>query len=128
MHTQSNITNMKYHTKTLFSDHQNSVKTSPKSRKWHFRESKFKNFLGPSFQAPNKKELPMALHASVICLCLNYVYFCKLHLHFPVSKHLHGLVCHEIFGNFIRHSEIFGLHPPTIHASYGPACRRPVAR
>jgi hypothetical protein len=27
------------------SDHQNSVKSSPKSRKWHFRDSKFKNFL-----------------------------------------------------------------------------------
>ena len=29
----------------LLSDHQNSVKSSPKSRKWHFRDSKFKNFL-----------------------------------------------------------------------------------
>jgi hypothetical protein len=29
----------------LLSDHQNSVKYSPKSRKWHFRDSKFKNFL-----------------------------------------------------------------------------------
>jgi hypothetical protein len=35
-------------TKTLFSDHQNSVESSPKSRKWHFRDSKFQNFLGPS--------------------------------------------------------------------------------
>jgi hypothetical protein len=29
-----------------------------------------------------------------------------------ISKHLLGFVCHEIFGNFFRHSEIFGLHPP----------------
>ena len=29
----------------LLSDHQNSVKSSPKSRKWHFRDSKLKNFL-----------------------------------------------------------------------------------
>jgi hypothetical protein len=28
----------------LLSDHQNFVKSSPKSRKWHFRDSKFKNF------------------------------------------------------------------------------------
>jgi hypothetical protein len=46
------------HTKMLFSDHQNSVKSSPKSRKWHFRDSKFKNFLGPlalAFSSPIKK-------------------------------------------------------------------------
>jgi hypothetical protein len=49
------------------------------------------------------------------------IFVCKLHLHFPDSKHLRGFVCHEIFGNFLRHSEIFGLHPPTIHATYGPA-------
>jgi hypothetical protein len=52
------------------------------------------------------------------------IFVCKLQLHFPDSKHLRGFVCHEIFGNFFRHSEIFGLHPPppsTIHASYGPA-------
>jgi hypothetical protein len=36
----------------------------PKSRKWHFRDSKFKNFLGPSalaFSPPNRKKLPTAL-------------------------------------------------------------------
>ena len=56
------------------------------------------------------------------------IFVCKLHLHFPDSKHLRGFVCHEIFGNFFRHSEIFGLHPPpTIHASYGPAWS-PVSR
>ena len=46
------------HTKMLFSDHQNSVKSAPKSRKWHFRDSKFKNFLGPlalAFSSPIKK-------------------------------------------------------------------------
>jgi hypothetical protein len=50
------------------------------------------------------------------------IFVCKLRLHFPDnSKHLRGfVVCHEIFGNFFRHSEIFGLDPPTIHASYGP--------
>jgi hypothetical protein len=37
---------------------------------------------------------------------------CKLRLHFPNSKHLRGLVCHDIFGNFFRHSEIFGPPPP----------------
>ena len=35
------------HTKMLFSDHQNSVKSSPRSRKCHFRDSQFKNFLWP---------------------------------------------------------------------------------
>jgi hypothetical protein len=56
------------------------------------------------------------------------IFVCKLRLHLPDSKHLRGLVCHEIFGNFFRDSEIFGLHPPppppppppTIHVSYGP--------
>jgi hypothetical protein len=76
------------HTKTLFSDHYNSVKSSPKSRKWHFRDSKFKNFLGPSalaFSPPNRKELPTAviyapaavwigalcspIHAFELCCC-----------------------------------------------------------
>ena len=54
-------------------------KLPPKSRKWHFRDSKFKNSLGPSALAlsrPNQKELPTALHASVICLCVKYSYFC----------------------------------------------------
>jgi hypothetical protein len=32
--------------------------------------------LWPSFLAPNKKEIPTALHASVIRLCLKYAYFC----------------------------------------------------
>ena len=35
------------------------------------------------------------------------IFVCKLRLHFPNSKHLRGLVCHDIFGNFFRHSEIF---------------------
>jgi hypothetical protein len=36
----------------------------------------------------------------------------KLRFHFPDIKHLiRGFVCHEIFGNFFRHSDIFGLHP-----------------
>ena len=47
-------------------------------------------------------------------------FVCKLRLYFPDSQHLLGLVCHEIFGNFFHHLEIFSLHPPTIHASYGP--------
>jgi hypothetical protein len=49
------------HTKMLFSDHQKSVKSSPKSRKWHFRDSKFKNFLGSlalAFSPPIKKSFP----------------------------------------------------------------------
>ena len=40
------------------------------------------------------------------------IFVCKLRFHLPDSKHLRGFVCHEIFGNFFRHSEIFGLHPP----------------
>jgi hypothetical protein len=64
------------HIKTLFFDRQNSVKAYPKSRKWHFRDSKFKNFFGPSFLAPNQKEIRTALHASVIRLCVKYAYFC----------------------------------------------------
>jgi hypothetical protein len=40
------------------------------------------------------------------------IFVCKLRLHFPDNKHIRGFVCHEIFGNFFRHSEIFGLHPP----------------
>ena len=39
------------------------------------------------------------------------IFVCKLRLHFPDSKHLRGFIGHEIFGNFFRHSEIFGLHP-----------------
>jgi hypothetical protein len=45
----------------LFSDHQNSVKSSPESRKWHFRDSKFKNFLGPlalALSAPQSNPNP----------------------------------------------------------------------
>ena len=38
-------------------------------------------------------------------------FVCKLRLHFPDSKHLRGFIGHEIFGNFFRHSEMFGLHP-----------------
>ena len=38
------------------------------------------------------------------------IFVCKLRLHFPDSKHLRGFIGHEIFGNFFRHSEIFGLH------------------
>ena len=55
-----------FETKTLFSDHQNSVKSSPKSRKWCFRDCKFKNVLGSSalaFSLPNQKEFPTALES-----------------------------------------------------------------
>jgi hypothetical protein len=31
-----------------------------------FRDSKFKNFLGPRFQPPNQKEFPTALHVSQV--------------------------------------------------------------
>ena len=59
------------------------------------------------------------------------IFVCKLRLHFPDNKHLRGFVCHEIFGIFFRHSEIFGLQPPpplpTINASYGPARLTPSA-
>ena len=40
------------------------------------------------------------------------IFVCELRHHFPDSKHLRRFVCHEIFGNFFHHSELFGLHPP----------------
>jgi hypothetical protein len=40
------------------------------------------------------------------------IFVCNLRLHFSNSKHLCGLVCHDIFGNYFRHSKIFGLPPP----------------
>jgi hypothetical protein len=40
------------------------------------------------------------------------IFVWKLRLHFPDSKHFRGFAGHGIFGNFFRHSEIFGLHPP----------------
>ena len=39
------------------------------------------------------------------------IFVCKLRLHFSDSKHLRDFIGHEIFGNFFRHSETFGLHP-----------------
>ena len=39
------------------------------------------------------------------------IFVCKLRLHFTDSKHLRCFIGHEIFENFFRHSEIFGLHP-----------------
>jgi hypothetical protein len=35
-----------WHVTMSFSDHQNSVKSPPKSGKWHFRDSRFKHFPG----------------------------------------------------------------------------------
>ena len=49
------------------------------------------------------------------------IFVCKMHLHFPDSKHLRGFVCHEIFGNFFVIRKFLAYTPPTIHASYGPA-------
>jgi hypothetical protein len=52
---------------TLFSDHENPVKSSPKYKKWHLRDSKFKNFpykvsrLRRSTRTFGLKELPTAL-------------------------------------------------------------------
>ena len=37
---------------------------------------KISSSLWPSFLAPNQKEIPTALHASVIRLCVKYAYFC----------------------------------------------------
>jgi hypothetical protein len=57
------------HTKTLFSDHQNSVKSSPQSSKWHFRDSKFKNFLGPlalAFSPPPPIKKSFLQHCLII--------------------------------------------------------------
>jgi hypothetical protein len=39
------------------------------------------------------------------------IFVCKLRLLFSDNKHLRGFIGDEIFGNFFRHSEIFGLHP-----------------
>ena len=46
------------------------------------------------------------------------IFVCKLRLHFSDSKHLRGFACHEIFGFFSRHSEIFGLHLPILQTLY----------
>jgi hypothetical protein len=49
------------------------------SRKWHFRDSKLKNFLGPStlaFSPPNQKELPTALLSIAFSL-----QFCWFYIH-----------------------------------------------
>ena len=54
----------------LFSDHQNSVKSSPKSRKWHFRDSKFKNFLGPL-------ALEALLGMSQLCSATVHLLYCR---------------------------------------------------
>ena len=120
MHTQSNVTNIILKLRFLTIRILSKLPQSPGNGISANLNLKISSGLRPSFPAPNKKELPTALHASVICLCANYVYFFwKLHLHFPDSKHLRGFVCHEIFGNFLRHSEILAYTPPTIHASYG---------
>jgi hypothetical protein len=65
------------------------------SRKWHFRDSNFKNF-------PQSKRAPY----DTACFCntsmrktCTHIFVCKLRLHFPDSKHLRGFVCHEIFRN-----------------------------
>ena len=86
----------------LFSDYQNSVKSSPKSRKWHFRESKFKNFLGPSALAFSPP--PQSKRASYTALktkTLTRSHSC-----------MHGLIgllsrlCEDIFKKTIHSNEI----------------------
>jgi hypothetical protein len=54
----------------LFSDHQNSVKSYPKSRKWHFRDSKFKTFLGPL-------ALEALLGMSQLCSATVHLLYCR---------------------------------------------------
>jgi hypothetical protein len=47
-------------------------KSSPKSRKWHFRDSRFKNFLGPSalaFAPPTKKSFLRPWNATETTPC-----------------------------------------------------------
>jgi hypothetical protein len=58
--------------------------------------------------------LPTALHASVICLCVNHFVFLFVNyiFIFRIENTFVAFVCHEIFGNFFRHSEIFGPHTP----------------
>jgi hypothetical protein len=48
----------------------------------------------------------MSLRKLCVFLFVNCIFI------FHDSKHIRGFVCHEIFGNFFRHSEIFGLPPP----------------
>ena len=49
----------------------------------------------------------MSLRKLCVFLFVNCIFIFRNH-----SKHLRGFVCHEIFGNLFRHSEMFGLHPP----------------
>ena len=48
------------------------------------------------------------------------IFVCTLRLRFPDSKRLRGFGGHEIFGNFFRHSEIFGLHLPNYTCQLRP--------
>ena len=111
-------------TKTLFSDHQNSVKTSPKSRKWHFRDSKLKNFLGSSILVFS----PQLTRASYGTAC-----FCNMSVRkICVFLFVNCVFIFRIVNTFVasyamKYSEIIFVirkfladSPPTIYASYGP--------
>jgi hypothetical protein len=102
------------HTKTLFSDHQNSVKTFPKSRKWLFRDSKLKNFLGPLALVLNPQSkrdsygTTRFCNASVRKICV-FLFVNCVFIHF---KHLRGFVGHEMVGNVFRHPKCLAYSPP----------------
>jgi hypothetical protein len=77
----------------------------PKSRKWHFRDSKFKHFFGPLTFVLSPKSAKRDSYGTA-CFCNTSVR--KICAFLFVNCVFIG---HEIFRNFFRHSEIFGLHP-----------------
>ena len=112
------------HIKTLFFDHQNSVKTYPKSRKWHFRDSKFKNFFGPLafVLSPQSKRDSYG----TACFCNTSVR--KICVFLFVNCVFIFRIANTFLALYVmKYSEIFFVirkflaYTPTIHASSGPA-------
>jgi hypothetical protein len=80
----------------LFSDYQNSVKTSPKVQEWHFRDSQFKisSGLRPSVSAPQSKRAfygtacrfcNMSVRKICVFLFVNYVFIFQITNTFAAS-------------------------------------------
>ena len=122
MHTQSNITNIIL--KLCFLTIKIMSKLPPKSRKWHFRESKFKNFLGPSALVPGPQQkrtsygtacfCNMSLRKLCVFLFVNCIFIFRIANTFVAS---YAMKYSEIF--FVIR-KFLAYTPPTIHASYGP--------
>jgi hypothetical protein len=77
----------------------------PKSRKWHFRDSKFKHFFGPLTFVLSPQSAKRDSYGTA-CFCNTSVR--KICAFLFVNCVFIG---HEIFRNFFRNSEMFGLHP-----------------